>query len=34
MRNVMWLAGYLRYLTHQQAGQWFTYPEAERVVRQ
>lgn len=30
----MSLAGYLRYLTHQQTSQWLTRPEAERIVRQ
>jgi hypothetical protein len=30
----MSLAGYLRYLTHQQTSQWLTYPEATRIVRQ
>jgi len=32
--NFMSLAGYLRYLTHQQTGQWLTYQEAARVVAQ
>jgi hypothetical protein len=30
----MSLAGYLRYLTHQQTSQWLTRSEAERIVRQ
>jgi hypothetical protein len=30
----MSLAGYLRYLTHQQTSQWLTYPEATRIVGQ
>jgi hypothetical protein len=30
----MSLAGYLRYLTHQQTSQWLTRVEAERIVRQ
>ena len=30
----MSLAGYLRYLTHQQTGQWLTYTEALRIVGQ
>ena len=30
----MSLAGYLRYLTHQQTSQWLTRLEAERIVRQ
>lgn len=32
--NFMSLAGYLRYLMHQQTGQWMTYAEAQRAVRQ
>jgi hypothetical protein len=32
--DYMSLAGYLRYLVYQQAGQWLTRAEAERVVRQ
>jgi hypothetical protein len=32
--NFMSLAGYLRYLMHQQTGQWMTYAEAVRVVKQ
>lgn len=32
--NYMSLAGYLRYLTHQQTGQWLTYQEAGRIVHQ
>ena len=30
----MSLAGYLRYLTHQNTSQWLTRLEAERVLRQ
>jgi hypothetical protein len=30
----MSLAGYLRYVTHQQTNQWLTRVEAERIVRQ
>lgn len=32
--NFMSLAGYLRYLLHQQTGQWMTYAEAQRAVKQ
>jgi hypothetical protein len=32
--NFMSLPGYLRYLMHQQTGQWLTYAEASRAVRQ
>jgi hypothetical protein len=32
--DYMSLAGYLRYLTHQQTGQWLTYQEAGRMVQQ
>ncbi len=32
--NFMSLPGYLRYLIHQQTGQWLTYGEAARAVRQ
>ena len=32
--NYMSQAGYLRYLTHQQTGQWLTYQEAGRIVQQ
>ena len=32
--NFMSLPGYLRYLVHQQTGQWLTLLEAARVVRQ
>jgi hypothetical protein len=32
--NFMSLPGYLRYLMHQQTGQWLTYGEASRVVKQ
>jgi len=32
--NFMSLPGYLRYLSHQQTGQWLTYTEAGRVVNQ
>lgn len=32
--NFMSLAGYLRYLVHQQTGQWLTPEEANRVVKQ
>lgn len=32
--NFMSLPGYLRYLTHQQTGQWLTYQEAVRIVQQ
>ncbi len=30
----MSLPGYLRYLMHKQTGQWLTYGEAARVVKQ
>lgn len=30
----MSLPGYLRYLAHQQTGQWLTYGEAARAVKQ
>jgi hypothetical protein len=32
--NYMSLAGYLRYVNHQQTGQWLTMPEAVRIVQQ
>ncbi len=32
--NFMSLPGYLRYLMHQQTGQWLTYAEATRAVQQ
>jgi hypothetical protein len=32
--NYMSQAGYLRYLVHQQTGQWLTYQEAGRIVKQ
>jgi hypothetical protein len=32
--DFMSLAGYLRYVTHQQTGQWMTLDEAARVVKQ
>lgn len=32
--NFMSLAGYLRYVNHQQTGQWLTVPEAVRIVQQ
>ena len=32
--DFMSLAGYLRYLMHQQTGQWMTYAEAQRAVKQ
>jgi hypothetical protein len=32
--NYMSQAGYLRYLVHQQTGQWLTYQEAGRIVQQ
>jgi hypothetical protein len=32
--HFMSLPGYLRYLTHLQTGQWLTYGEAARVVKQ
>jgi hypothetical protein len=32
--SFMSLAGYLRYLMHQQTSQWLTYQEAARIVRQ
>ncbi len=32
--DYMSLAGYLRYLMHQATGQWVTYAEATRVVKQ
>jgi hypothetical protein len=32
--DFMSLAGYLRYVTHQQTGQWMTTDEAARVVKQ
>jgi hypothetical protein len=32
--NFMSRAGYLRYLVHQQTGQWLTPEEANRVVKQ
>ena len=32
--NFMSLPGYLRYLVHQLKGQWLSFSEAARVVRQ
>lgn len=32
--NFMSLPGYLRWLVFQQTGQWISYAEASRVVRQ
>jgi hypothetical protein len=32
--NYMSAAGYLRYVNHQQTGQWLTVPEAVRIVQQ
>jgi hypothetical protein len=32
--NFMSLPGYLRYVYQQQTGQWLTYAEAQRVVKQ
>ena len=32
--NFMSLPGYLRYVSHEQTGQWLTYTEAERIVHQ
>jgi hypothetical protein len=32
--NYMSLAGYLRYVNHQQSGAWLTVPEAVRIVQQ
>lgn len=32
--NFMSLAGYLRYLVHQQRGTWLTYAESVRIVAQ
>lgn len=32
--NFMSLPGYLRYVAHQQTGQWLTYKEAARAVQQ
>jgi hypothetical protein len=32
--DFMSLAGYFRYLMHQQTGQWMTYAEAQRAVKQ
>ncbi len=32
--NFMSLPGYLRWLVFQQTGQWITYAEAARVVRE
>jgi hypothetical protein len=32
--NFMSLPGYLRWLVFQQTGQWISYAEADRVVRQ
>jgi len=32
--NYMSLAGYLRYVNHQQTGQWLTVPESVRIVQQ
>lgn len=32
--NFMSLPGYLRFLMHQQTGQWMTYAEAQRAVKQ
>jgi hypothetical protein len=32
--NFLSLPGYLRYVSHQQTGQWLTYTEAGRIVHQ
>jgi hypothetical protein len=32
--DYMSLAGYLRYLTHQQTSEWLTHQEAQRIVRE
>jgi hypothetical protein len=32
--NYMSRAGYLRYVSHQQTGQWLSYSEAGRIVHQ
>jgi hypothetical protein len=32
--NYMSRPGYLRFVSHQQTGQWLTYPEAGRIVHQ
>ena len=32
--DFMSLPGYLRYVSHQQTGQWLTYTEAGRIVHQ
>jgi hypothetical protein len=32
--NFMSLPGYLRYLVHQQTGQWLTVTEAARAIHQ
>jgi hypothetical protein len=32
--NYMSLPGYLRFVIHQQTGQWLTYSEAGRIVHQ
>lgn len=32
--SFMSLPGYLRYVSHQQTGQWLTYTEAGRIVHQ
>ncbi|MGQ0572036.1 MAG: hypothetical protein ACT4P5_21230 [Armatimonadota bacterium] len=32
--NFMSLPGYLRWVVFQQTGQWITYAEAERIVKQ
>jgi hypothetical protein len=32
--NFMSLPGYLRWLVFQQTGQWITYAEAARIVRE
>jgi hypothetical protein len=32
--NYMSLVGYLRYVNHQETGQWLTVPEAVRIVQQ
>ncbi|HLW48414.1 MAG TPA: hypothetical protein VKW09_11675 [bacterium] len=32
--NYMSLPGYLRYVSHQQTGQWLTFAEAGRIVHQ
>jgi len=32
--DYMSLPGYLRYVSHQQNGEWLTYTEATRIVHQ